>query len=121
MSIYTSIVDVAIHVDTMIKHVIKLSVEMSNYCSKSVLHIKWKTVGTISKSNKKIVETETKSISLTHMYMTAHLTHMYMTAHLTHMYMAAHLTHMYMAAHLTHMYMTAHLAHMYMTIYLAHM
>jgi hypothetical protein len=37
MSIDTSIVDAAIHVDTMIKHVMKLSVEMSNYCNKSVL------------------------------------------------------------------------------------
>lgn len=35
-----TIVDVAIHVDNIIKHVIKLSVEMSNYCNKSVLHIK---------------------------------------------------------------------------------
>lgn len=67
-----TIVDVAIHVDNIIKHVIKLSVEMSNYCNKSVLHIKWKSAGTISKFNRWIVETETKSIALTHLYMTAH-------------------------------------------------
>ena len=55
---------------------------------------------TIPKSNRKIEETEVKSIPLTHQYMTAHfpglipLTHKYMTAHfpipLTHKYMTAH-------------------------------
>lgn len=72
MSIDTSIVDVAIHVDTIIKHVIKLSVEMSNYCNKSVLHIKWKSVVTIPKFNRNIVEREVKSIPLPYMYKTVH-------------------------------------------------
>jgi len=53
----------------------------------------------IFKSNLEIVETGAKSISLTHIYITAHLTHIYMTANLTHIYMTVHLTHLYMTVH----------------------